>query len=905
MKFNEMLDSNMVPEWQRQYLNYKALDAALCKAIQDKSIKSREKGIDSYCDLIKIDQSFANYFARKCQCQLEKINAFHHEKLSEMKGKYNNLQDQLDQVLSSAVYQEIQPASGHCLEGFSYPSSGNSRLSNTLSSISNLFQRLRSRQSSSQSSETSSNNQFAINCASSNVYDPQDPICDLAIEPTASLSAPKLQSLTVPVPSQPKTSDPVADFMPRRGFLARQQAVGDPTSKGISFTSSSQTTSCNNRPSHFERALRQCEIQSNHIYSRVKSRRSGSVTSVQSKSKIVSCYKKKLRYLKFSFRELYLSLVLLEQYTQLNNNGFEQLLRKYDRMFASTLGRKFYQEHVQAASFNLNLQVIDNLIEAVEHIYTLHFENGNRRRAIKKLQVPANVYKPSSPMLDFRVGYELGMLAVLLIVVLLVGLLSDTGYDWRTVFRLYRSPLLLMIFMFQTGISIVIWKHYKINHVLIFELDLRNNLSFQHFMEFGSVLGIIWSISVLTFLFSESLNIRPSICPLVVVLLIGLFLFNPTASGYRRARFWLLKIIGRIFTAPLKRVRFADFWIADQLVSIVPLFLDLEYLSCFYTTDDVFSVSHLGAECVSRCVTRNPHDLVIRTIVGSLPAWFRCAQCLRRWRDENWLKFHLANAAKYACMVLVVVLSSISQSNKSTFEFDTTRIVWLVAAIFTSCLTAYWDIVYDFGLFSTFDKDDDTTTTTNNNNHDTQTGHAGRLSNAASGATAPSLPGLARASSYRSESIGLFNKMRRNGKTYPFLRKELVYPVWVYYFAIIEDVILRFGWIISISMTEFSNIEAGLMKSMLAPLEMFRRFVWNCIRLENEQLNNCGLFRAVRDIPIEVVAPIDESHLDKVIMMMDSRDGPAMRARLMKRRALRPDGVMFTVFQDSSGRSSS
>lgn len=40
----------------------------------------------------------------------------------------------------------------------------------------------------------------------------------------------------------------------------------------------------------------------------------------------------------------------------------------------------------------------------------------------------------------------------------------------------------------------------------------------------------------------------------------------------------------RIFTAPFQPIRFADFWIADQLVSIVPLFLDLEYLSCFYTT---------------------------------------------------------------------------------------------------------------------------------------------------------------------------------------------------------------------------------------------------------------------------------------------------------------------------------
>lgn len=224
-------------------------------------------------------------------------------------------------------------------------------------------------------------------------------------------------------------------------------------------------------------------------------------------------------------------------------------------------------------------------------------------------------------------------------------------------------------------------------------------------------------------------------------------------------------------------------------------------------------------------------------------------------------------------MVSVVVLSSISQYNKSSFEFDTMRIIWIIAAIFTSSLTAYWDIIYDFGLFNTYDKDSDE-----------------RTSDGCIISPKSSVNSNGSANEFFIES-----SKKKKSRKYPFLRKELVYPIWVYYFAIVENWILRFGWIITISLTEFSNIEAGLVVSLLAPLEMFRRFVWNCIRLENEQLNNCGLFRAVRDIPIEVVAPIDESHLDKVIMMMDSRDGPSMRNRLMKRRTLRPDKVSFIV----------
>lgn len=227
-----------------------------------------------------------------------------------------------------------------------------------------------------------------------------------------------------------------------------------------------------------------------------------------------------------------------------------------------------------------------------------------------------------------------------------------------------------------------------------------------------------------------------------------------------------------------------------------------------------------------------------------------------------------------------VVLSSIAQVNSKSFNLDTMHIVWITSAIFTSILTAWWDVILDFGLFNTNNLDSDEPTKSGSVNED----HTPKFNSTNS------------ISPYNS----LFHKNHNNKKKiYPFLRKELVYPPWVYYFAIVENSILRFGWILTISLTEFSNIEASLVVSMLAPLEMFRRFVWNCIRLENEQLNNCGLFRAVRDIPIEVVAPIDESHLDKVIMMMDSHDGLSKRNRLMKRRALRPDGVNFMILNQS------
>lgn len=69
----------------------------------------------------------------------------------------------------------------------------------------------------------------------------------------------------------------------------------------------------------------------------------------------------------------------------------------------------------------------------------------------------------------------------------------------------------------------------------------------------------------------------------------------------------------------------------------------------------------------------------------------------------------------------------------------------------------------------------------------------------------------------------------------------------------------------------------------MASLEVFRRFIWNFFRLENEHLNNCGQFRAVRDISI---APIDADDQAQLENMMDEDDGVTNRHRGDNRRLI-------------------
>ncbi len=122
------------------------------------------------------------------------------------------------------------------------------------------------------------------------------------------------------------------------------------------------------------------------------------------------------------------------------------------------------------------------------------------------------------------------------------------------------------------------------NHVLIFELDPRSHLSEQDLLELAGVLGVLWALSVLAFLYSEYIMVPAYWLPLFLVGIMFVFLVNPTKRLYGEARLWLLKYIMRISCAPFFYVGFADFWLADQFTSLATGFTDFYFMICFYAT---------------------------------------------------------------------------------------------------------------------------------------------------------------------------------------------------------------------------------------------------------------------------------------------------------------------------------
>ncbi|KAJ8279658.1 hypothetical protein COCON_G00067240 [Conger conger] len=527
-----------------------------------------------------------------------------------------------------------------------------------------------------------------------------------------------------------------------------------------------------------------------------------------------------IKDLQLAFSEFYLSLILLQNYQNLNFTGFRKILKKHDKILETSRGADWRVAHVEVAPF-YTCKKITQLISETEALVTTELEGGDRQKAMKRLRVPPlGAAQPAPAWTTFRVGLFCGVFMVLAVSFILRGAvltqLEDPGRSnvWPLV-RIYRGGFLLIEFLFLLGINTYGWRQAGVNHVLIFELNPRSNLSHQHLFEIAGFLGVLWCISILSCLYSEYTYIPMQVNPLILYGFMLLFLINPFKTGYYKSRFWLLKLLFRVFTAPFHRVEFADFWLADQLNSLVFVLMDLEYLVCYYSFE-------LNWDTKKGLLSHNRDDMVchsysygVRAIIQCLPAWFRFVQCLRRYRDTKRAFPHLVNAGKYSTTFFVVTFAALYSTHKARNHDDAEVFFYLliVFSVISSCYTLIWDLKMDWGLFD------------------------------------------------------------RGAGENTFLREEIVYPQKAYYYcAIVEDVILRFAWTIQLSLTTmkvFPSI-ADILATILAPLEVFRRFVWNFFRLENEHLNNCGEFRAVRDIS---VAPLNADDQTLLEQMMDQEDG--------------------------------
>lgn len=96
---------------------------------------------------------------------------------------------------------------------------------------------------------------------------------------------------------------------------------------------------------------------------------------------------RKIQEFKLAFSEFYLSLILLQNYQNLNHTGFRKILKKHDKLLRVDIGGKWQKEKVETSHFFINRD-IDKIINDTESTVTSELEEGDRQKAMKRLRVP-------------------------------------------------------------------------------------------------------------------------------------------------------------------------------------------------------------------------------------------------------------------------------------------------------------------------------------------------------------------------------------------------------------------------------------------------------------------------------------------------------------------------------------
>lgn len=180
-----------------------------------------------------------------------------------------------------------------------------------------------------------------------------------------------------------------------------------------------------------------------------------------------------------------------------------------------------------------------------------------------------------------------------------------------------------------------------------------------------------------------------------------------------------------------------------------------------------------------------------------LPSVWRAFQCIRRYLDTRNAFPHLLNLGKYLFGVLYYATLSMYRIELYT-RFQAAFITF---ALLNAVYTSVWDLIMDWSLGNPYAKT-------------------------------------------------------------PMLREVLAFRrVWVYYAAMVLDVVVRFNWIFyAIFITNIQ--QSALLSFMIGLSEVCRRGVWSIFRVENEHCTNVLLFRASRDVPLPYDIPTATPALD-------------------------------------------
>ncbi|CAG8760111.1 16197_t:CDS:2, partial [Acaulospora morrowiae] len=219
----------------------------------------------------------------------------------------------------------------------------------------------------------------------------------------------------------------------------------------------------------------------------------------------------------------------------------------------------------------------------------------------------------------------------------------------------------------------------------IFEFNPRNSLDYREFLEIPALMFLLLAGTV-ALESSMSLNPVSVYYPHILGAIFLSITFLPFNIFYYDARRWLMDALKRIVLAPLFRIEFRDFFVADGLNSLTFSMVNSQLLWRPF----LHNIGCFGDNCVSTS------QFIYTPLIAMLPPLWRLLQCFRRYHDTGRAYIHLVNAGKYFSTIILVYLSFLWHINEKSIGLFAS---FIGIQIITSVYTFLWDVCMDWSLF--------------------------------------------------------------------------------------------------------------------------------------------------------------------------------------------------------------
>lgn len=393
-----------------------------------------------------------------------------------------------------------------------------------------------------------------------------------------------------------------------------------------------------------------------------------------------------------AFLALYRGLDLLKKFSSLNVKAFTKILKKFVKVSEQQRATDLFSEKVKRSPFSSSDKVLQ-LADEVECIFLRHFAGNDRKVAMKYLrpQQPRNTH-----MITFLVGLFTGTFVSLFIIYSVLahvaGIFSSTGNTayMEIVYHVFSMFALISLHVFLYGCNLFMWKSTRINHNFIFDFSSSTALTHRDaFLMSASIMCTVVAALVINLFLRNAGSTYANALPGALLLLSTAVLFCPFNVLYRSTRYCFMRVMRNIIFSPFYKVLMADFFMADQLTSQIPLLRHMEFAACY------FMAGTFRADAYRTCTSSSQYTH-LAYVISFLPYYWRAMQCLRRYLEEGHDINQLANAGKYVSAMIAAAVR---------FKYAATPTpLWMWMVVISSSgatiYQLYWDFVMDWGFLN-------------------------------------------------------------------------------------------------------------------------------------------------------------------------------------------------------------